>query len=445
VTVEPGALIEASGIRRGAGGEVILWADRSMDFGGTVLAQGGSDGGDGGFVEVSGLETLDFTGTVDTTAPHGATGTLLLDPDIIAIVGSGGLTPALQDGIWSATEDPGIRVLGPNIIQRLLSNNNLRLEATQGIAIATNVVLNSPHDLTLQAPQIVNFFPNIFMSQLGGGDLILNAPLAADGSGGTIRFVGAQGIYNLLAAGQTGSTGNISLTAARSVEFLGGSQLNATTLGTGNGGLIEVTAPLIKFSGVSNGGIASGARSEIAATGVGNSGGIVLQSQDRIEISQGAILSTNNRGVGQAGLMSLTTRQLEISGESRLGSGVPSLLTANLAQNARGSSAGISLNASESLKILHGAQVTSDSDGQGSAGSITIHTPNLLIQGSSSLGSPTGMSSSIGRSGVGTSGTITITTPSNGQVQILDGGVIHSVNQGAFHLGDEYKYSPDLR
>ena len=36
--------------------------------------------GDGGFVETSSHQQLAFTGNVDTRAPRGATGTLLLDP-----------------------------------------------------------------------------------------------------------------------------------------------------------------------------------------------------------------------------------------------------------------------------------------------------------------------------------------------------------------------------
>ncbi len=68
-TVAPGAEIHAVGGQ--TGGEVVLWADGAMDFLGSVRAQGGS----GGFVEVSGLQQLNFAGQVDTGG-----GQLLLDP-----------------------------------------------------------------------------------------------------------------------------------------------------------------------------------------------------------------------------------------------------------------------------------------------------------------------------------------------------------------------------
>ena len=60
---------------------MILWSDVLTTFAGTIFARGGEHGGNGGFVEVSGKQQLAFTGLVDTRAPNGRAGTLLLDPD----------------------------------------------------------------------------------------------------------------------------------------------------------------------------------------------------------------------------------------------------------------------------------------------------------------------------------------------------------------------------
>ncbi|MEW5814562.1 MAG: filamentous hemagglutinin N-terminal domain-containing protein, partial [Spirochaetota bacterium] len=77
--------ITADARSNGNGGKVVVWADEVARFYGTISAQGGEAAGDGGFVEVSGKEYLAFRGTVNTLAPHGKTGTLLLDPANIAI------------------------------------------------------------------------------------------------------------------------------------------------------------------------------------------------------------------------------------------------------------------------------------------------------------------------------------------------------------------------
>ncbi|NJL03288.1 MAG: hypothetical protein HC910_22975 [Spirulinaceae cyanobacterium SM2_1_0] len=72
----------------GDGGEVIVWADDVTAFYGDLSARGGAASGDGGFVEISGKESLAFDGRVDTSAPNGSSGTVLFDPRDI-IIGSG--------------------------------------------------------------------------------------------------------------------------------------------------------------------------------------------------------------------------------------------------------------------------------------------------------------------------------------------------------------------
>src|SRR4029077_14101301 len=80
-TVAEGATIDASALASGDGGKVIVWADDTTRFAGTLGARGGAQGGDGGFVEVSGKKTLDYAGKVNAAAPKGKGGTLLLDPE----------------------------------------------------------------------------------------------------------------------------------------------------------------------------------------------------------------------------------------------------------------------------------------------------------------------------------------------------------------------------
>ena len=103
--------ISASSRRNGRGGTVVVWSDGVTRYAGSINAQGGSESGDGGFVEVSGKESLTFSGMVDASAPHGVRGTLLLDPKNI-IIQNGGSTaigldpdpePAAQTGDFGVT------------------------------------------------------------------------------------------------------------------------------------------------------------------------------------------------------------------------------------------------------------------------------------------------------------------------------------------------------
>ena len=70
----------------GDGGKVILWADDTTYFYGGISAIGGYKNGDGGFVETSGKNYLDFDGRVDVAAINGMGGTVLLDPTSITLL-----------------------------------------------------------------------------------------------------------------------------------------------------------------------------------------------------------------------------------------------------------------------------------------------------------------------------------------------------------------------
>ncbi|WP_320239378.1 filamentous hemagglutinin N-terminal domain-containing protein [Cognatiyoonia sp. IB215182] len=85
VVVDAATTITSDALDAGDGGRIAVWSDIRTDFAGTISAKGGSAGGDGGFVEVSSAQTLNYTGRTNTTAALGETGTLLLDPTDIII------------------------------------------------------------------------------------------------------------------------------------------------------------------------------------------------------------------------------------------------------------------------------------------------------------------------------------------------------------------------
>ncbi|MDX2226105.1 MAG: filamentous hemagglutinin N-terminal domain-containing protein, partial [Verrucomicrobiae bacterium] len=75
--IEKDVTLNADATVQGAGGKVIVWADDRTDFYGRISARGGETGGNGGFAEVSGKETLVYRGFADLRAPKGSTGNLL--------------------------------------------------------------------------------------------------------------------------------------------------------------------------------------------------------------------------------------------------------------------------------------------------------------------------------------------------------------------------------
>ena len=97
VFVDGDTCFSADALRQGNGGKVICWSDDQMAHFGKVNARGGAEGGDGGLVEISGKRHLVCEGLVDTMAPFGKPGTLLLDPSTITI------STGTNTGVYNAT------------------------------------------------------------------------------------------------------------------------------------------------------------------------------------------------------------------------------------------------------------------------------------------------------------------------------------------------------
>ncbi|MFT7530494.1 MAG: filamentous hemagglutinin family protein [Gammaproteobacteria bacterium] len=84
-TVDFKSVVSADATVDGDGGQVIVWSDDTTTVHGKITARGGAQGGDGGFIETSGKRVLNFSQAADASAPHGAPGEWLLDPEDIDI------------------------------------------------------------------------------------------------------------------------------------------------------------------------------------------------------------------------------------------------------------------------------------------------------------------------------------------------------------------------
>ena len=88
--VNNGAELSADATQNGDGGNVVAWSDGTTIFDGQASATGGPDGGDGGFVEISGSNLDASLSSADVSAASGENGTVLLDPTAIEIAGGSG-------------------------------------------------------------------------------------------------------------------------------------------------------------------------------------------------------------------------------------------------------------------------------------------------------------------------------------------------------------------
>ncbi len=305
VIVAQGAKILADSLDTGNAGTVIVWSDGTTIFGGTVMARGGVNGGDGGFVEISGKENLNMIGIVDTTAIQGKNGTLLLDPATISITNAANspatLTNFLNDTDfdWLAAEGAGTFTLSTTYLEGLLNLNAVSLAATTAINIQSDLTgLNS---LTLVSPTLnvaagvsVVIVNGSFIAS-GAGVKTINGNITA---GTNIEITGnsvAQGASSIFSAG------SISITSLTTTVGLNGQSLatgdinirSQTAMTQGAGGNIQAGGAL---------NISSAANTvTLNSTNTGN--GITLQGT---AVSANAT-STLNAGAGALNITSATT------------------------------------------------------------------------------------------------------------------------------------------
>ncbi len=204
------AVITADATNTGNGGKVIVWADDTAFYYGNISVKGGSQSGNGGFVETSGKVNLDFNGNVDTSAANGEFGLLLLDPTDATIVSSGGEASALTDVDNFADADIGgsDTTIDVALITGQTSGTVI-IQATQDILLSasTNVVMSSNVSLVLQAGRNITLNSNITLSGTGTLHIEADSPHSAGGT------AAADGVGTLtIAASQTLTTANQQIT-----------------------------------------------------------------------------------------------------------------------------------------------------------------------------------------------------------------------------------------
>ncbi len=214
--VAPQAKINVSAVHSGDGGRAILWGKEGNHTYGTILALGGKEKGNGGFVEISG-EFLDFQGEVSTLAANGNTGTLLLDPLDITI-------STLANNAVSA---------GPNFVPTggacdgLAGHSNVTPATLVAALVGNNVTVSTlgtvgpcPGDITVT--NVVSWASAHSLTLSSAGNITINASIQNNGA------VGAAG--NVILIAPTGKTISI-LTIADLTNVYVGSQNGRTSIG----------------------------------------------------------------------------------------------------------------------------------------------------------------------------------------------------------------------
>jgi len=366
-TVEAGASVKADAIAGGNGGTIVAWSDEATRVHGSLSARGGAASGNGGNIETSG-HYLDMQGQVDTQAPNGTRGNLLLDPTDIYIAND--LLSAMAAGMVGAdviTTGPTFTPTGIVLdslvtvanLESYLAGANVLVQTTNGsgtgtgfIKLVDGVTWTGGSALGLLADR--DIFINAPISGGAGSTLALSA--GAGGAGGSITQAGSGAgiaVSNLYAYTKNVNGGSISLTGT-------GNSISTIGAFAGTGGINLATSGNLTVGNVYSG---FGAMGSIAGVSANSSQAVNLTAN-----GGSLTVSDSSNGVKSiGGNISLSGSTVKVFGSPVNANG------GNVAINASGSGT------SHSVEIVNNGGTQSQVSTTGS-GTINI-TGNLTVGG----------------------------------------------------------------
>ncbi|BAY23134.1 filamentous hemagglutinin family outer membrane protein [Calothrix sp. NIES-2100] len=482
--------INADAINNGNGGRVIVWSDGSTKFYGNISARGGVNSGNGGFVEVSGKQFLDYNGLVNTNATNGNIGTLLLDPTNIEIVAASGETFDLNDADTFSDADIG-------------GDGNTKILADAFNFALANITLQATENITFSAP-VITYFPGVGLTAEAGKNIFVNAQILSNG--GQIQLNAEKGDIEIKAnvvslAGNIAistknftinqgtlatqninspTVGNIKINASENINIIGvKSNLISISSGSATGSNVEIETGTINilnggFFGLQTinqetaGNLIINARNSINVigkdgtrassistqnTGTKNGGNLSIFTEKLLVQDAGTIVTLGNQA--KAGNLSIQAREsIDVINKGTINSlaiqlnGVAgdvlidtknlnlqnqSLVTSSSvgSQNPSGK---VTVRAQESVIIDNFSQLASTSIGSGNAGEVNIFTDTLTISNKGAVASQT----------LGTASAENLNIYADNSVNLIQGGIISTSSFGTGSAGNLYIETKNL-
>ncbi len=237
VVLKSESLTTANAGTNGDGGNIVAYSPQLALFeeNAQIQAKGGDISGNGGFVELSGLEGAMVGGFADLSAPAGQAGTFLLDPhDVTISQGDNsydnvniswlenqlGIASVTVDTVGDGEGDGDITVVDAIGLDNPWIKNNLTLNADDDIFVNAKIINIGTGDLYLFAngdittKELTTTAGNILVHSTGG-DLVVNGDITADRIptdelGGGVSLIADEG--KIYTEGGSNDTLNVSIT-----------------------------------------------------------------------------------------------------------------------------------------------------------------------------------------------------------------------------------------
>ena len=326
---------------------------------------------------------------------------------------------------------------------------------TLGAKSAGDITVRASESLDIGGPDAYRYYlpSSIFSGARAGstgrgGDILIEAPILRLHDGGQIGttvessgnagnltvhsqdiqligasdyFIYVSGLYLNVQRGASGKGGELTILTDR-LSLADGAEISTATRGGGDAANITIQAKDITVVGSLGNStfpdlLPTLITSQVDATATGN-GGVIAINTDRLSIREGARISAETFGQGNAGrLLINATQSINVTGVSAY-SQLASALTTAVQDSASGQGGNLTLNTGV-LSITKGGSVSSQSSSSGNSGLIQLNTIHLFLDQNAVL--------STASTNTGKAGDISIQAE---QAQLLNGSQITTRSTG---------------
>ncbi|GAX43924.1 filamentous hemagglutinin family outer membrane protein [Tolypothrix sp. NIES-4075] len=444
--ITPGNIVVQQGQTRGlsqvaAGRSLVL-------LGGDILVDGGTLNAQGGRVELGGLAKAgtvqinfnnnDFSlafppqveradiqlsngGTVNVIA--GSSGSIAINARNLLLSQGSNLFAQVGNNLGTVDTQAG----------DITINTTGAIALTDNSAIASSVesdAIGNSGNINIQTGSFSLDNSRLFANTNGRGNAANISIQAVD----SVALTNNSVIFNGVGFRGKGNGGNINI-QADSLAVTNGSQISTSVRGLGDAGDININVlDEVLLAGVGSDQFRTGVFSNVAFTGAGNGGSITFRT-GRLQVRDGAQVSTGTFGLGNAGNLSVETfGDVVLSGTSPDGRFASGFFT-SIFPGGLGNGGDLRFISGGRLQVRDGAQVSTATFGQGNAGNLNFIARDAVeLVGTSANGQfASRVTSAVEEGGLGNGGDLRFTTP---RLQIRDGAQISTATSGSGNAGN---------
>lgn len=259
-------------------------------------------------------------------------------------------------------------------------------------------------------------------------DVDINAGKILVNGQGNDRYTGIFSKPDNETIANTGNAGTVSI-KGDSLTVLNGGRIQSKTYGSGNAGDVKINAGRILVDGQGHYALISSNSENKTLANAGNAGTVNIQGDNMTVVNGGQIYS-DTWSSGNAGKVEIEVRKTLVNGQDDYAR-ISSSSNNETVDNA-GNAGVVNING-DSLTVLNGGEIYSDTFGAGNAGNVEINVGKILVDGQ---GNNTWISSdtnNVKNANAGNAGTVNIKADS---LSVFQGGIISSNTYGIGDAGD---------